>query len=155
MSVRDLVALHLEFTLEKRSTQPSLEETVTGLDARRAAWKPAPERHSIWQIVKHLINYHSAVVMAWDGQIPDESEFLKNEWQEITAVDDAAWEADLRLLRDLSDSLRARVSSADEELLAKPLAGWKRPRAVSLLFLATHAIYHTGQIRYLRALQGV
>lgn len=156
MTLRDLVSLHLELTLEKTSSQPSLEKALEGLDARRANWKPAPERHSIWQIVKHIINFHRYVVDAWDGHPPDRAEFLKNAWQEIAKVEDAHWGGDLKLLHDLSRGLQERVSSANEELLAQPLTGtgWTRPRAVSLLLLGTHATYHTGQIQYLRALQG-
>ena len=33
---------------------PALLETLVGLTAEQAAWKPAPDRNSIWQIVDHL-----------------------------------------------------------------------------------------------------
>jgi hypothetical protein len=80
MTAKELVAYHLQFTLEKDSTQPSLVTATQALSASQAAWKPSVERHSIWQIVRHLINFHQFVIRIFDGWTPsqvDLDEFVR------------------------------------------------------------------------------
>ncbi|HEU4797881.1 MAG TPA: DinB family protein [bacterium] len=154
--MKDLVLYHLQFTLQKDSTQPSLATATQGLTAHQAAWRPSPDRHSIWQIVRHLLNFHQFVIQVLDGWNPDQAdidEMARRAWQEGVG-DDGAWEAHVLLLSELSQGLIARVSDATEEKLVSSYLG-RRPFAAQLQLLATHAMYHAGQIRYLRALLGV
>lgn len=39
---------------DRTVTNPSVLEALDWLAAIQAAWKPSPDRHSIWQIVDHL-----------------------------------------------------------------------------------------------------
>jgi len=69
---------------------------------------------------------------------------------------DGDWEADVRALHDVSPAIRERAKNAEAEVLLRPFPGedWG-PAVLRVLRMATHDIYHAGQIRYLRALQGV
>jgi hypothetical protein len=69
LTLKELVVDHVHTTLydEKVQWQPPLDGALRGLTAAAAAWKPAPARHSIWQIVRHLILWKRAVLQAWDG----------------------------------------------------------------------------------------
>lgn len=153
---KELILEHLKYTLQSDSMRPSLATAVKRVMATQARWKPAQQRHSIWQIVRHLINFHQFILDSWDGKPTDLDQFRRSTWQEIVA-DDSAWETDVWLLLELSRGLMTRAQIADEEALTQPLAGpgWRRPRGLSVLFIGTHAVYHAGQIRYLRALQNV
>ena len=50
VTVRDLLRVQLDETFAQERWHPPLATAVYGLTAAQAAWKPAPERHSIWQI---------------------------------------------------------------------------------------------------------
>jgi len=71
MTVKELVLDHLTYTFDKEAWQPPLGKVVQGLNAQQAAWRPAPERHSIWQIVRHVTHWKKSVLQAWDGKIQD------------------------------------------------------------------------------------
>ncbi len=158
LTVKDLVVDHLEYTFEKEAWQPPLAVAIEGLTAQQAAWKPAPKRHSIWQIVRHVTHWKRAVMEAWDGDIPDADALEKTDWGDVSG-DEAAWRADVERLHTISRQLKERVQHADQSELSRPIGTYKgvreQPAAVRLLRTATHDIYHAGQIRYIRALQGV
>ena len=164
MTVKDLLLHHLEYTFEKEAWQPSLAMSIEGLTAKQAAWKPAPERHSIWQIVRHVAHWKRATLSAWDGTRPlfspesgNTEYYLETEradWREVSG-DEAAWWRDCDALRSVSSRIAARTEALDSETLLTPFPGEDMPAVLRLLRLATHDIYHAGQIRYLRALQGI
>lgn len=164
MTVKDLLLNHLEYTFEKEAWQPSLAMSIAGLTAPQAAWKPGPKRHSIWQIVRHVTHWKQATLGAWDGTRPlfnsesGDTEYYREtertDWPEVSG-DEATWWRDCDALRSVSTRIAARAEALDSESLLQPFPGEDMPAALRLLRMATHDIYHAGQIRYLRALQGV
>jgi hypothetical protein len=80
------------------------------------------------------------------------------DWGEATG-DDAAWQADVRALHEVTARIKARVEASDEAFLEGKMPSYQGVRdqtaVLRLLAMATHDIYHAGQIRYIRALQGV
>ena len=54
----------------------------------------------------------------------------------------------------VSEEIRRRVEAMPEAAFLEPFPGEDMPAVLRLLRMATHDIYHAGQIRYLRALQG-
>jgi DinB superfamily len=57
---KDLLLNHLEYTFQREAWQPSLAMAVQGLTAAQVSWKPGPDRHSIWQIVRHVTHWTRA-----------------------------------------------------------------------------------------------
>ncbi len=159
MTIKELVLDHVHTTVyqEDWQWQPSLNEALEGLTPAQAAWKPAPQRHSIWQIVRHLILWKRGVLSAWDGNPLDEAELEAADWQEA-AGSAADWEKDRRTLLEISAQFHTRTQALDEEELSRHIVWYKsggaQPLAMRLVRTTTHDIYHSGQIRYLRALQG-
>jgi uncharacterized damage-inducible protein DinB len=160
ITLRELVADHVHTTLydEKVQWQPPLDGALRGLTAAQAAWKPAPPRHSIWQIVRHLLLWKRGVLQAWDGDPPGGRELSAEDWKEITGSD-AEWERDRKALLDISAEFLARAQALDEADLSRRIVwykgGWSQPLAMRIVRATTHDIYHSGQIMYLRALQGI
>jgi len=159
ISVKDLVTDQLETTLVKQAwqAQPSLSEALAGVTAVEAAWKPAPGRHAIWQIVRHLILWKRGIMQALDGDPPDRAALEQTDWQE-TSGDERAWQADVDTLLRLSRDLLERARAMDDQAFSRQVVwyrGWTKtqPVAVRLLRRAAHDSYHVGQIRLLRALQ--
>ena len=159
LTIKELVVDHVHTTLyqEDWQWQPSLSEALEGLTAAQAAWKPAPERHSIWQIVRHLILWKRGVLNAWDGDPPVEAGLEVNDWKEV-AGSEADWEKDRRTLLDISTQFLTRAQALDDAGLSRHVVWYKgggsHPLAMRIVRTTTHDIYHSGQIRYLRALQG-
>lgn len=161
---KDILLNHLEYTFEKEAWQPSLLMAVGGLTAAQAAWKPGPDRHSIWQIVRHVAHWKRATLDAWNGTqrlfegrevTAYFQETMSTDWRDA-AGDEAAWQADLKALREVARAIQAKAKSSDLDTLLQPFPGEDfGPAVLRVLRMATHDIYHAGQIRYLRALQGV
>ncbi|MDR7544269.1 MAG: DinB family protein [Armatimonadota bacterium] len=158
MTVRDLLLDHLEVTFEKETWQPPLGMAVAGLTARQAAWKPSSERHSIWQIVRHVLLWKQGALDAWEGKVVSAEDLEGRDWQEV-AGDDAAWQADVRALEEITGRIKERVRALDDGALAQRIPTYAgepdQTLAIRLARMATHDIYHAGQIRYIRALQGL
>lgn len=160
LSLRDLVADHVHTTLydEKVQWQPPLEGALRGLSAAQAAWKPAPPRHSIWQIVRHLLLWKRGVLQAWDGYPPDGGQLSSVDWKEA-AGSDTEWEHDRKALLDISAEFLTRARALDDAALSRRIVWykgeWSQPLAMRIVRATTHDIYHAGQIMYLRALQGI
>jgi len=131
-----------------------LLKSVDGLTAAQAAWKPAPDRNSIQQIVRHLTLWKEALLSDWDGKTPDYDQAEAGDWQPVSS-DDAAWRADVNALEAVTRTLAERWALlSEEELLAVP-PGRKRPPLQLVFDLTSHDAFHAGQIRLLRRLQGV
>lgn len=114
LTLNELVVDHVHTTLydEKVQWQPPLRGALRGLTAAEAAWKPAPARHSIWQIVRHLIHWKRGVLRAWDGDPPGE-EIGEGDWEEVTGSD-ADWDRDRQTLLDLSEEFLTRAQALDD-----------------------------------------
>jgi uncharacterized damage-inducible protein DinB len=152
-TLKEVVLAHLEYTFEKEAWQPSLAMAVDGLTASQAAWRPGPQRHSIWQIVQHVTRWKRAALDDLSGRRPDYDAVERADWRD-TSGDDAAWQADVAALREVSAEIKAWVAARSDEDLARTREGESASLAVRIQRMATHDIYHAGQIRYLRALQG-
>ncbi len=98
---------------------------------------------------------------AWDGQPTVQGgtrtaygeEVARTDWQEVSG-DAPAWREDVMALRAVTDAIKARVQALDDAALLRPFPGESMPAVHRIIRMATHDIYHSGQIRYLRALQG-
>lgn len=160
VGLREVVVNHIHTTLEDEEWQwqPPLRGAVRGLTAAEAAWKPSPERHSIWQIVRHLTLWKRGVLAAWNGDPPDGRELAAADWRDVSGGD-AAWGRDRRELLQVSEEFLTRAQTADDAALSKQITWYRggpaQPLAMRLIRTTTHDIYHAGQIMYLRALQGI
>src|SRR2546425_6427033 len=160
MTPKDLLLHHLEYTFEKEAWQPSLAMAIEGLTAQQAAWKPAPERHSIWQIVRHVAHWKQATLGAWDGTRPlfsPESgdtdyyrEAERTDWRDVSG-DEAAWWRDCDALHSVSSRITARTEALDPETLLEPFPGEDMPAVLPLLPPATHQLHHARHIPHLPA----
>lgn len=117
-------------------------KVVEGLTPEQAAWKPQPERHSIWQIVNHILFWREYSFRALAGDKPDGAEVERRNWEEPAEASVAAWEATQR-----------RYAESRQEVL-RTLRG-EEARLNRFLYHLPHDNYHIGQIMYLRAMLGL
>lgn len=157
MTTRELLLYLLEYAYEKEGAYPPLAAAVAGLTAAQASWKPAPERHSIWQITLHMTHWMEAGLDALAGKPQVYEDLQRSDWRAVSG-DERGWRADVERLHTAYRQLKERLQSMTEEELSAMLEPYRgKPKyaaAIRFARTATHDTYHLGQIRYLRALQG-
>jgi hypothetical protein len=118
-------------------------KSVQGLTPQQAAWKPAPDRHSSWQIVAHIVFWREHEVrMAGGGPRATDDERHRLNFPDPPAVSEAAWQSMLQRLAESQQRIRSLI--ADE-----------RTNLDRIRYLLPHDCYHVGQICYVRALQSL
>ena len=143
-----VLALLDEAYLRKTWHGPNLRQSLKGVSASQAAWRPAPGRHNIWELALHCAYWKYAVRRRIEGgkrgsfALKGSNFFARPEKGKVI---ESAWRADLALLEREHQALEAAIRRA-----------LKTPRAKKLLpamyGVAFHDIYHAGQIRLLRRL---
>lgn len=121
----------------------SWRQSVADLSPQQAAWKPSPDRHSIWQIVSHVVFWREVSQRTLAGQPkPDEAEIARRNYPDPPAVNDDAWNA-----------TRASLEKTQRDIAAVLADTAIDPSR--LLYVLAHDAYHMGQISYVRSLQGM
>ncbi len=115
---------------------------LSGLTADQAAWKPSPQRHSIWQIVNHICFWREHELRSLAGRKPDEAEVTLRNWEEPREFGEAGWSA-----------AQARFRESYRQM-AEAIRNEKNPLD-RLCFVMPHDCYHVGQMMYLRSMQGL
>lgn len=117
--------------------------SVQDLTAVQAAWTPAEGRHSIWQIVNHVIYWREHELrLAAGGPRASDEERARLNFLRPTEASDRRWQETLRRLGETQQRIGAAI--ADE-----------RVNIDRIRYLLPHDCYHFGQINYLRAMQGL
>lgn len=129
----------------------SLLDALDGVTPEQARWRPAPDRNSVWELVRHLVHWKRALLAAWDEGGIDHAAWQRDDWAEVP--EDAVWEDDLSALTDVSRRLAARLAAAGDATLDEDLTGFRGSVAHNAMHAATHDAYHAGQIRLLLRLQ--
>ncbi len=142
-------------TFEEEGWHVPVLAALDGLTAPQAAWKPSPERHSVWQIADHLAFWKEYLLRRLRGAPRRPTGWAKGlDWRAIPEVTEAAWTAAVQRLVDAQAALKAELGLRTDEDLEKPLPDSPFP-LYSIQTMVIHDAYHCGQICYIRALQGI
>jgi uncharacterized damage-inducible protein DinB len=127
---------------------PAVLETLAELTFVQAAWKPAPENNSIWQIVDHL-----TASKIWQIDLLEKGQADSPVWTQ-PAGEESAWKASVSQLKEAHARLKVTLGQLSEkDLLAIPVPEWKQTQLELLLSSAAHEAHHSGQLDYLKGLQ--
>jgi hypothetical protein len=130
----------------------NLRGSIRGLSAERAAWRPAPARHNVWEIVVHAAYWKYAVwrrfAKAGRGRFP----LRGSNWFPRHGGGDADWRADVALLQQMHLALRDQVSRLPAGALHRTPRGSTVSNFDLLAGIAAHDLYHAGQIQLLTRL---
>lgn len=133
---------------------PTLSSVVRGFSAQRAAWRPAPGRHSAWEIVLHCAYWkhrvHERVAAGTAAPFPRNGSNWPNPPAEISI---AGWKADVALLKSVHAGLREAVAALSPASLQRAAPGQSQTRMANIVGIAYHDLYHAGQIRLLHRIQ--
>jgi hypothetical protein len=129
--------------------QAGLFQQVENLTTEQALWKPAEDRHCIWEYLRH-INYWKewAIVYIKDGVKMNAKESNWAPLPEIT--NDENWQAELEKTKLIQEHLVNVASSLGNKLYESTEENITFFRQVLL-----HDSYHSGQIGLMRALLGI
>jgi len=133
----------------------NLREALEGVSLEEALWRPAPERHNIWELLLHCA-YWKHVVIRRLGGFDDDEGFPRSpkDFPALPEATRAAWEADLGFLDRTHQQLLGKVSAFDAARLGDPATAKGNETVSEIIFgVAYHDIYHAGQIRLLLTLQ--
>ena len=143
-----ILALLDESYFRKTWHGPNLKQSLKGVTAKQAAWRPAPDRHNIWELAVHSAYWKYAVRRHIEGGkrgsfvLKGSNFFHRPERGKAT---EAMWRADLELLANEHRLLREAI----RRVLKTPRARKLLPAIYGIAF---HDVYHAGQIRLLRRL---
>jgi uncharacterized damage-inducible protein DinB len=132
---------------------PNLRNSLRGLTPAQASWRPAPGRHNIWEIMLHAAYWKYIGCRRLRGS--DVAPFGRKgtNWFASPAVADAkAWRQDLALLDRMHVEFRKTLEEVRERDLNRAARGSKQSNLEIIMGVATHDLYHAGQIRILRRL---
>jgi len=130
---------------------PAVLEALDGVTAVTARAKPDRERHSIWELVRHLAHGRHLLI---ERLTQTSSEFplaVREPWWPVTPTEtsDEAWHNDRALLDRYHARLVDAVRGASDAQLARRPDPGDQTLAQQLLGMAVHDAYHAGQIRLL------
>ena len=152
-TVRLLVRL-LDESYEKRAWQgPNLRGALRGVHAPQAAWRPGAGRHNVWELVLHAAYWKYATWRMLTGERRGAfGEKGSNWFARPVSPTEKAWRADLALLDAQHRRLRGAVAGlAGSRLSSRPRGS--RYTVDNLVYgIASHDVYHTGQIQMLKRL---
>jgi hypothetical protein len=144
-----LVLTLIDEAYEKKTWHgPNLKQSIKGVTAKQAAWRPEPGRHNIWELTLHAAYWKYAVRRRIEGgkrgsfALQGSNFFARPEKGKLN---ETAWSTDKKLLEREHRALRAAVAKILRTRRAAKLLR-------SLYGVAFHDIYHAGQIRLLRRL---
>ncbi len=134
----------------------NLRGAVRRVTPVQAAWRPAPRRHNIWEIVVHAAYWKYAAARRFTGSARGSFSLKGSNWFQrpigSSQAGEKAWRADLELLDDMHATLRQAVMRLSGKDLTRRPAGSKVSNFSLLSGIAAHDLYHAGQIQLLKRL---
>lgn len=131
---------------------PNLRGAIRGVTAAQAAWRPAGDRHNIWELTLHAAYWKYVVrrkiLREKRGRfVLTGSNFFERPERGFAAAGsaaaEAAWKRDIAILEAEHGKLRDTVAALPARALT--------PATCHLIRgAAAHDLYHAGQIRLLR-----
>lgn len=117
---------------------------IEGLTAKQAMWKDGSGNHSAGQLTFHLVYWNERLLKQFNNE-PVEK-FSGNNEETFYKFDEKQWSDLIKKLDDILTAWEIAIKNADET----KLNDWYE----NIANMNTHNAYHTGQIIYLRKLQG-
>jgi hypothetical protein len=143
-SLKSVLVEQLKTTHDKQNWFVPVNVALDGVTAEQATWKDGSGNHSIGQLANHLLFWNERQLMKFRGQ--KEAPFSGNNEETFNDFDKSKWEQTVKKLNEVLSELEKLVQSADEA----SLKSW----AETIGNISTHNAYHTGQIIFVRKLQG-
>jgi hypothetical protein len=143
-TLKSVLLEQLKTTHTKKDWFVPVNVALEGLTAEQALWVDGSGNHSIAQLASHLIFWNERLLRAFKEL--KEEEFSGNNEETFLAHDKKSWDEVVRKVDAVFAEWEKVIEDADEN----KLKGWYP----TIANMGTHNAYHTGQIVYIRKLQG-
>lgn len=132
---------------------PTLKGALRGVTAREASFRPAPGRHSIWELALHAAYWKYAVRRQLTGGGRGSFPLPGSNWFAPPGeASEEEWKAALALLARCHRELRETVAALSDTGLDRKPAGSKYPVSELVMGAASHDLYHAGQVSLIKRL---
>jgi uncharacterized damage-inducible protein DinB len=133
---------------------PTLKGAIRGLTASQAAWRPHPARRSIADIVVHAAYWKYAIRRRLRDDKRGSFPLKGSNWFKLPdPLTEPAWREYTQLLESEHRALRSSIVELPPEQLHRTSAGGKVSNATLIFGIASHDVYHAGQIQLLKRLR--
>ena len=133
----------------------AVRNTIEGITAKQAAWKPEASDNSIRESLSHLSYYNNAYLQRFKGidypyDVADNDETFRG-----GDLSDDEWQTEVAEFDAIMTEWRGLLESADESKFDEPVSAENQATWAELIAnVNAHNAYHGGQILLLRKLQG-
>jgi hypothetical protein len=132
---------------------PTLRGSVRGLTPDIVLWRPQPARKNIAEQVLHAAYWKYAVRRRLTGEKRGSFALKGSNWFPVTGLaSNGDWATQVGLLDSEHKALRAAVASFPPARLETPVGDGKYTSAGLILGIASHDLYHAGQIQLIKRL---
>ena len=133
----------------------NLRGSIRGVDARTASRRPAAGRHNIWELVVHAAYWKYITRRRLLGEKRGSFPLEGSNWfvrPTRGSADEKAWKRDVALLGETHRSMRDAIAAMAPGDLDRIPRGSKVSNLALLTGIASHDLYHAGQIQLLKRL---
>jgi heme-degrading monooxygenase HmoA/uncharacterized damage-inducible protein DinB len=127
---------------------PALGELLAGVSAERAAARPLPGAHTIWEIVLHVAAWTDVFRRRLEGQAVEEPE--EGDYPPVGETSGRAWAEATARLSAAHDRLRGAVARLSPAQLEAKVPGRPYSARFQVGSAIRHVVYHSGQIGLLK-----
>ncbi len=149
-----LLSALLEESYRRKAWQgANLRGSLRGVGAAQAAWRPAPGRHNIWELALHTAYWKYAVRRMLTGEKRGAFPVKGSNWfASPGSPTERAWKADVALLDAEHRKLMEAAGRLSPGALPRKPRGSVYTTSHLLYGIASHDVYHTGQIQLVKRL---
>ncbi len=134
---------------------PTLMGSLRGVDHDQASWKPAPDRHSIWELALHIAYWKYSVCRYMDENTGKGFERSPANWPEVENASADSWKRDKDLIRLHHRALTEAIRNFPDHRLDEKIAADKDWTFSQLIAgIVAHDTYHIGQIQLMKRIYG-
>jgi hypothetical protein len=144
LSLKSVLLNQLKTTHNKEEWFAPLNIAIEGLTPEQANWKEKGADHSIAELTTHIIFWNQQELSKFLNQ--PEPKYSGDNNETFSAVDQHSWPETVKKADSVLINWEKAIDAADE----KKLEAWYE----TIGHISTHNAYHTGQIVYIRKIQG-
>lgn len=127
---------------------PNLRGSLRGVKESEVDWRPAPGRHSIRELVVHAAYWKYRVRRRLAGDMDAAFDLPGSNW--FVKEPGRTWTRELQILATQHQQLRKVVAGFAEARIDRPVSGIQVTAAHLIRGIASHDLYHAGQIQMLK-----
>jgi uncharacterized damage-inducible protein DinB len=129
----------------------NLKGSLRRVTAAQAIRRPAPGRHSVWELALHAAYWKYAVLRRLTGAKRGSFPVKGSNWfSPPKAASEKAWREVLGLLDETHGRLREAVARMPAAALGRRSKGSRYTPAEQIAGIAFHDVYHAGQIQLVK-----